>query len=229
MAYYRGVARDTAGNSLNEASVSVFDPDGTTLATIYSDEDLATALGNPFTTGADGVYEFYTQPGYYNIQVAKAGFTTVILSDQAVGAPFGFAIAGTGGSALKDGSGHDIDDNWGTLSFTEGYPSNAFSLDGDGKLQYDGNPKVWALIRGTIIVASDTPGVTFAPYFDIGGSSGTQVQQFIPTAANPYTVSWSTVAQIENGNKIFLGCEFAGGPATLTIYSNTSVEVTVLG
>lgn len=228
MSYHRGVARDTLGNSLNDASVSVFDPGTTTESTLYSDVGQITALDNPFTTGTDGVYEFYVDPGYYDIQVAKSGFTTVTLTDQAIGTPFGYSYVATGGTATKDGSGHDIDNNWGTLIFSEGYPSNAFSLDVNGKLKYDGNPKVWALIRGTIVLQA-TVDIGFNPYFDVGGVPFSQISHKLQGTAEDQTISWSTVRQIETDDLIFFGCEFSNGPADVTIKQGTNMEVMILG
>lgn len=152
MSYYRGVARDEFGNSLNEASVSVFEPDGVTLATIYSEETLTTGQANPFTTGADGVYDFYSDPGYYDIQVAKTGFTTVTLANQVVGGVFGFAWDNPGNSnACSPGTYYPLTANgvfavdW-NLEY-----AGSFELTPTTKtLTYTGEPSGWFKLSASV-------------------------------------------------------------------------------
>lgn len=228
MAYHRGIARDTLGNSLNDASVSVFEPGTTTESSLFSEETLTDSLDNPITTGSDGVYEFYVTPGFYDILVAKSGFTSVTLSNQTIGTPFAYLRATTAGTATKDGSGHDIDNNWGTLDFTEKYESNVFSMDANGKLDYDGLPTVYAVFRAVIVLRA-TVDISFSPYISIGGVTNSQVAHKLQGTGEDQTISWSAVSQIETGDKIFLGCEFAGGPADVTIQKATSIEVQILG
>lgn len=70
------VARDSAGNVVTQATVTVYEAGTSTLASIYSDASLATALANPFTSATDGSYEFHARPGSYKVKVEKTGFST---------------------------------------------------------------------------------------------------------------------------------------------------------
>ena len=143
MAYYRGVARDEYGNSLNEASVSVFAPGTTTLSTIYSEETLTTALENPFATGTDGVYELYATPDYYDIQVAKSGFSTVTLSNQVIGSVFGnFSGAVPANDTVPSASQIQVDSGFGSGPWSFVY-GGGFTGTG-GNFQYTGLPTIQA-------------------------------------------------------------------------------------
>jgi hypothetical protein len=49
--------------------------DGTTLATLYSD-NIGTAKANPFTSSTDGSWFFYADDGRYNVKFSGTGITT---------------------------------------------------------------------------------------------------------------------------------------------------------
>ena len=145
MSKYRGVARDEYGNSLNAASVTVYEQDGTTLATIYSDSELATTEANPFPAGTDGTYTFYAPPGYYDVQVAKAGYTTVTLTDELVGNVMAVFSSLDAGQKVGAGSTPNIigNTNLGAVHLVESYESKGFSIDVDtGVMTYTGAPTI---------------------------------------------------------------------------------------
>jgi len=60
-------------SALTGASVSIFESDGVTLATIYTDYTAATAAGNPTITDANGAFSFYAKPGKYVYSYSIAG------------------------------------------------------------------------------------------------------------------------------------------------------------
>lgn len=73
MQRFGGVVRDTSGNSLANATVTVFLAGTVTLATIYSTNAYG-ALANPFPANTDGSWLFYAAPGRYDVQYTKTNF-----------------------------------------------------------------------------------------------------------------------------------------------------------
>lgn len=63
---------------LPSTTVTVYEDDGTTLATIYADEE-ETPKTNPFTTGADAVVSYWAAPGRYKTTISKAGYPTTTI------------------------------------------------------------------------------------------------------------------------------------------------------
>lgn len=231
MSYHRGVARDTAGNSLNGASVTVLEPGTTTESSLFSEETLTTPLDNPITTGVDGVYEFYILPGYYDIQVAKSGFTTVTLENQTVGVPFGSITSTVAGSAAVTGPADALDNTFGNLEWGEDYASNAFSVTAADRLQYDGLSTVWANIQVTLVMRATTGanGLTFQVYTTGPVLAGGSVD-YIWTAANyDRVITWSVRAQLSPGDEIYVEALMSVGSETYTVQTGSSISATILG
>ncbi len=65
---------DNEGNTITGASVTVFEQDGTTLATIYTSLT-GGVKANPFLTSTDGLARFYADPGRYVVRAQKGAFT----------------------------------------------------------------------------------------------------------------------------------------------------------
>lgn len=63
---YTDVIIDDEGNALNNISVSVYRNGTSSLATIYSNK-AGGGKGNPFTTDTDGLIQFWSNPGSYDI------------------------------------------------------------------------------------------------------------------------------------------------------------------
>lgn len=74
MMKFFGVTQDTAGNAISSVSVRVNLAGTSTFATIFSDNSF-TVLANPFTSDADGTYQFYAGSGRYDVVLTKTGFT----------------------------------------------------------------------------------------------------------------------------------------------------------
>lgn len=66
---------------LSTANITVRLAGTGTSATLYADSAGLTPLANPFQSSATGRAEFYAADGRYDIQVAKAGYSTVTVSD----------------------------------------------------------------------------------------------------------------------------------------------------
>lgn len=86
----KGVKSFTAQTVLNgdvrvlaSPTVTVFEADGVTQATVYADRDGA-AGSNPLTGDTQGRVTFYVDPGRYVIQVSKTGYTTQSWEDEII-------------------------------------------------------------------------------------------------------------------------------------------------
>lgn len=73
MEHFTRPLQDQNGRAISGATVTVYNAGTTTLATIYSDNG-ATTKANPFTTGVDGLYDFYAANGVYDLVFAKPGY-----------------------------------------------------------------------------------------------------------------------------------------------------------
>lgn len=76
MAQVVNVARDSFGNTIPEAEVTVFTAGTETLATIFSDNNNTLTKPNPFDADDQGQYKFFADPGEIKIRVTKQGFDT---------------------------------------------------------------------------------------------------------------------------------------------------------
>ena len=66
MDHYTRALQDQNGRAISGATVTVYMGGSTVLATLYSDNGV-TVKSNPFTTGIDGIYDFYAANGVYDI------------------------------------------------------------------------------------------------------------------------------------------------------------------
>lgn len=65
---------DTNGKAARSKVVSVYEDDGTTLATLWSDRAKTVSLAQPISTSTRGNLRFYTDPGEYKLQAAGSTF-----------------------------------------------------------------------------------------------------------------------------------------------------------
>ncbi len=75
MQRYTDVVQTKTGNAVSGASITVYESDGSTVATIYSDDGV-TERDNPISTGGDGEYYFHAANGTYVLSISKSGFGT---------------------------------------------------------------------------------------------------------------------------------------------------------
>ena len=219
MAKHRGVARDEFGNSLSGASVTVYDPGTTTEATLYSDVELATALDNPFTVEDDGSYVFYVDPGVYDIQVAKSGFTTKTLSDEKVGQSVAVSeIAMTNSMTIDnsyDNKINDTDGGAGSIALVHGPEWSLVATT--GVFTYDGNATIKAevTVSGRLYVDNTFAGNTIYIVVQKNGSGAEwSIQRYLPgTGSNNAVLYHKTeVMTIENGDTLSLPIFSSGAP-----------------
>lgn len=76
MAQFINFARDSFGNVIPEATVSVFNAGTETLATIFADVNNTLSKPNPFDADDEGLYSFFAEPSDVKIRVEKQGFET---------------------------------------------------------------------------------------------------------------------------------------------------------
>jgi len=82
--HFFSVARDSAGNSLESATVAVYESGTTNLVSIYSDSS-STIKPNPFLTDSQGNYGFFVSPGLYKIVVTKVEVGTFTVDEVSIG------------------------------------------------------------------------------------------------------------------------------------------------
>jgi hypothetical protein len=97
---------DSAGNVLTGVQVSVFQSDGSTVATIYGQQSGGAPIANPFNTGVQTSAKFYADPGRYVVRVLKDGltkeFTDVSIADKAIRDDLGTAAYLTATTSQND-------------------------------------------------------------------------------------------------------------------------------
>ena len=82
IAYHNTIINIATGVGLS-ATITIYDQGTEDLSTIYSDPE-GTAKDNPFTTDIYGRFEFYADPGEYDIQVSGDDITTYTLEDVSI-------------------------------------------------------------------------------------------------------------------------------------------------
>jgi hypothetical protein len=182
MAKHRGVARDEFGNALGGASVTVLDANSSDKSTIYSDSELASALDNPFSVDPDGTYVFYASPGYYDIRVAKSGFTTTTLEDEVLGTIMSYFKINDVPAIVNIGTSLEILGNTGlgaavlSSEYESGFTNDILL----GTMTYDGTPTIQAEVLCSLGVGNGDGGnglhtFSFAVYRDKGGAREDQI------------------------------------------------------
>jgi len=68
-------------NALGSESVQIYDSDGLTAASLYTDRTKATGGSNPFTTNAYGIVQYWAAPGYYVASFSVGGTPTTMICE----------------------------------------------------------------------------------------------------------------------------------------------------
>lgn len=77
MQRWQGWSRlNNSGDPAPSATVRVYGKGTSVLSTIYSANDAAQPLANPFTAGTDGFAKFYSANGRYDVEFSGGGITT---------------------------------------------------------------------------------------------------------------------------------------------------------
>jgi hypothetical protein len=84
LAGFKSYAVDGAGNVQASTQIQVYERDGTTTATIYSDDD-GTSLANPFNAGSDGDFEFFAPNARYVVKVGTGASASTFGVELAAG------------------------------------------------------------------------------------------------------------------------------------------------
>jgi len=104
--HFRDNVTNKAGNPVAGAGVRICVSGSTgtpctPLASIYSDSGLTSPITQPgFTTGSDGVYEFYAAPGRYDVQISGSSFNTVTVRNVNVPCDVSQAQAGCAAASI---------------------------------------------------------------------------------------------------------------------------------
>lgn len=103
MIYHSDTVLDPSGVPVSGASVGIYLRNTNTLASLYMDFDGVTRA-NPMTTDAVGFFEFWADPGQYEVRVTPAGGTTTTRTLQLAGAEYmhfvGTAVAASTTTSL---------------------------------------------------------------------------------------------------------------------------------
>ena len=231
MSYHRGVARDEYGNSLSGASVTIYDAGTTTASTLYSEETLVTSEDNPFETGTDGVYEFWADPGLYDIQIAKAGFSTTTISNMQVGIVFAniesSATAGVrSGTVAGTGAVQWIDTSLGAFEYGVNY-AQSFELDGTHLLQYTGGPTSWFLVTGIVNASISVPEDFQITLARTGSSSDSLILATGKTSTNDEGINLvvTTAVELVTSDKLLLSFGLASANIATSNVSITATSI----
>jgi len=234
MAKYRGVARDEFGNALSSASVTVYDFGTTTESSIYSESTLTTAESNPLSTGDDGVYTFYAAPGYYDVQVAKSGYSTVTLENEILGTVMAVAKGDDNGQKASAGSTPNIigNTNLGATHLVSQYESG-FTIDVDaGTFTYDGEETIIVEVIAKIVYTTSVAATMITrAYRDKGGS-----RELIVAVGNTLTdvspnlgTTVYGVCELDPGETIGFYFSVGVGSATVDTHNGSFYSVKRLG
>jgi hypothetical protein len=92
---HEDVVQNMTGAVVGGATITVYDADTSTQATIYRGIDTALGTkGNPTTTDSFGRYWFYGLPGRYDIKIERAGIVTYTREDVYIGG-YGSSVSAT--------------------------------------------------------------------------------------------------------------------------------------
>ena len=78
LARYRGTATDASGNTLASPTVEVRRESDNGLASLFSDRNGASGIGNSFTGNADGTFDFHVVGGAYKITITQGANSRVL-------------------------------------------------------------------------------------------------------------------------------------------------------
>ena len=225
MGYHRGVARDSNGNAISGASVSVLKEGTTTADTIYSDAALSVSASNPITTGASGVYEFYVPDGIYDLTVAATGFTTVSLNDVVIGSLYAGVYTSAAAAVAQSTSYLTIANGTWSNNLISRYSFGHV----DGAITYLGDAKTGVLVTYDFSVTMDADAdVTFAVEIDGTEVAATDKLVHILTASAPVSVSGSYLVEVEKDEVITIGAKVGAGTPDMTLAVGSSIIVMVL-
>ncbi len=179
---------DSAGNVLTGVQVSVFQSDGSTVATIYGQQSGGAPIANPFNTGVQTSAKFYADPGRYVVRVLKDSltkeFTDVSISDKAIRDDLGTAAyltATTGVGDTTTGRAAKIGDHGLGLSGSDLMRVTAV-LDYSGGVDFNTLTKPgWYKVLVNYTLSSNSPPLPPAAngywFVHVKETAGSQIQQ----------------------------------------------------
>lgn len=79
--YIEALIDSSTGDPILSGSYFIYEPDGITLATIFTDEIRTANRPQPLTTSSDGDAEFFAEPGHYILKAAASSKNIRVLPD----------------------------------------------------------------------------------------------------------------------------------------------------
>jgi hypothetical protein len=126
-AQFDDVVIDLSGNALDNVEVTIYENDGTSVATIYSGKTGGSPITNPITTDATGLVSFYAEPGEYILSFHDAEFPQRVDDRTKRWQAISGDTSGISGSQIEDDGitasklATDVLGIWETILSAEGY------------------------------------------------------------------------------------------------------------
>lgn len=216
MEHYINVLQDRHGEALGGVTVTVYLSGTLTKAAIFSDNG-ANQKSNPFTSDANGDYDFYAANGVYDFSFVRSGYTFPIAYTRIALFDVNDGGGGGGGSTTFTG----------ILSGTNN--GAAMVVSSGASLNFTGSGSINAsLFRGqtTIGVASGGTNVTTSPDDTVMVGNGTTWQtKTLPSCANALT---SKVLYDPTTNTFTCGADQTGSSTFDTLGSGTNISSTMV-
>lgn len=171
--HYFSAIRNSTGDAVSGATVTVYNAGTVVLSTIYSDQAGSIPKSNPFLSDANGNYDFYAASGLYKVTVSKVGVGTFTTDNILIGM---LAHAST----HKDGGSDEL-----LLSDFDGTITSSQILDGT-IVNSDINSSA-AIAESKLALNNPTHSNVNDPTADqkaaMGGTSG------LPSGTNKYVTN----------------------------------------
>ena len=107
MQRYTNVVQDRRGNAFQNTTVTVYDYDGTTTATIYSDNGVTVIADSQLETDINGEFYFYAADGIYDLHITGSGISERWLRKVQLRDLTGYVFDVTSFGAVGDGTTDD--------------------------------------------------------------------------------------------------------------------------
>jgi hypothetical protein len=227
--HFRGIARDDKGNTLDTASVYVYETGTTTQVSIFEEEALSTPITQPIETDSNGNYEFWAAYQDIDILVSLSGFTSQTVSNLQLGnicdidylkdtinAQFAYGeLYVNGGATTKD---VDTANGWVLINvaMSDGEMKN-FDTPTTSRLRYTGATTKRFRIAATVTVGFATgSGETYDIGIGLNGNDPTRWQGIeVGSASDEWHMNCHLIAELAQNEyaEIFMRSNVVGATA----------------
>jgi len=225
MPYYRGTVRDTQGNSVAGASVTIFNEGLTTKPTIYSNADHSTTQSNPITTDASGTYDFWVPSGIFDITTAATGFTTVTIEDVVMGGLYASIHCASSAAVAQSTSYTPLPGTWTDNALSQ----NAFTHSSGCIVTYTGDATVKCLVTLSGGFDITVSGLTsWGVAIDGTVIAAQDMDQIYLTNLKDVALGLTWIVEVEKDETISVESKVASGTPNITTNVGANLAVVVL-